>query len=294
MKSIKNKLEKSENLANDHDSLKISRATLLSLDPTLRKRYEYFEKFTAKDLSGIEIGPSYRPTFSKSEGWKTLIIDTLDKEELISKYGSDSHITYEMIQSIENVDLVWDGKFDWTKNLSNSYSWVVACHVIEHQVDLIAFLNQISRAVQEDGFLFLAIPNKNLMFDFFRKESDLTDVLTAYLFPEVHNLRSKLDEVRLTCLLDGRNAWSRDWAKNNLTKQPKVINDENKIKQEVHSIIHNPLENEYVDRHRWVFSPSSFSLIIKQLRDLDLAHWEVVDLIDGEDCEFLAVLRKRS
>ena len=242
----------------------------------------------------MEIGPSYRPTFAKADGWNTFIIDTSSKIELVQKYRTDLNITETMLDSIESVDYVWNGRDDWDKVIGGSFDWVVACHVIEHQLDMIGFLNQIARMVVRQGFLFLAIPNKNLMFDYYRRESDFTDVLAAHLFPDAHNFKSRIDEILFTCLLDGRNAWAEDYAekKRSLNQLPSIINSQKDIKSSVESIMKNPLETKYVDRHRWAFTPSTFQNLLLELLEHGLCDWQVVEFASGEDCEFLVVLKK--
>jgi 2-polyprenyl-3-methyl-5-hydroxy-6-metoxy-1,4-benzoquinol methylase len=70
-----------------------------------------------------------------------------------------------MFDSIEPVDLAWDGKPAMGDFLHDKYDWFVACHVIEHQTCLISFLQDIEQVTLNGGWLVLAIPNKDLMFD---------------------------------------------------------------------------------------------------------------------------------
>ena len=264
------------------------------MDAFSLSRHEFFSKHVSKFEKGIEIGPSYRPTFPKKDDWNIFIVDTMDKQDLIKKYQEDPNITKSMIESIEDVDLVWDGSSDLKASMSNEVEFVIACHVIEHQVCLIAFLNMAERLTSNGGLLFLTIPHNELMFDYYRNKGTISDVLTAYFFTEAHNFRMRLDEILLTALLENRNSWDSEFSKMNTlnNKRPQKINTEKQLTELLKNIINSPSEVSYVDRHRWVFSPESFNTLIQQLFDLGLSNWKVSSIAPGIDCEFMVVLEK--
>ena len=49
-----------------------------------QSRHEFVSKHVSKYEKGIEIGPSYRPTFPKKDDWNIFIVDTMDKQDLIN------------------------------------------------------------------------------------------------------------------------------------------------------------------------------------------------------------------
>jgi len=264
------------------------------MDAFSQSRHEFFSKHVSKYEKGIEIGPSYRPTFPKKDEWNIFIVDTMDKQDLIKKYQDDENITNSMIDSIEDVDLVWNGSSDLKASMTTEVDFVIACHVIEHQVCLITFLNMTERLTSEAGLLFLAIPHRELMFDYYRNESTISDALSAYFFTDAHNLRMRLDEILLTALLENRNSWDSEFSKMSAlnNKHPRKINTGEQLIELLKNTINSPNEASYVDRHRWVFSPDTFSILIQQLFDLGLSSWKVSDITLGVDCEFLVVLKK--
>jgi hypothetical protein len=264
------------------------------MDAFSNARNQFFGTYIAQLSHGIEIGPSYRPTFSKSDGYQTFVIDVQDQLSLVSKYSVDPNINEEMIKRIESVDLVWDGATPLSGLLKVKYDWLVACHVIEHQTCLISFLQDIGQITSNEGKLLLAVPSRDLMFDYYRPVSTIGDVVTAKMDSRSHNLKARVDELFYTSLLAGLNAWSTDFAESvkieNIVPEP-CANPTN-LQTLLAKIISDPWEDSYVDRHRWVFTPKSFEALISILHQVGLSPWQIESVQPGIDCEFMAVLKK--
>ena len=264
------------------------------MDAFAAARNSFFGEYIAELSRGIEIGPSYRPTFSKSDGYQTFVVDVQDQLSLVSRYSSDPSITEEMINSIESVDLVWDGETPLGGLLPDKYDWFVACHVIEHQTCLISFLQDIGQVTLNGGKLLLAVPNRDLMFDYYRPVSTIGDVITAKIDSKSHNLKARVDGLFYTSLLEGLNAWSKDLAestkKKNIFPQPCAHLDS--LQTLLSEIMSKPWETGYVDMHRWVFTPKSFEALIGILHQMGLSPWGIESVQPGIDCEFMAVLKK--
>ena len=147
-------------------------------------RRNVFENWVDRDSHGLEIGPSYRPTFPKAQGWQVLVVDHCDTAELVAKFRADPNVPSFMIDQIEPVDLVSSGAtYSDIPGTPYNLDFVVACHVIEHTMDLIGFFNGMSDIVRLDGLLMLAIPSAHLSFDFYRPLSTLGDVIMAHRAP---------------------------------------------------------------------------------------------------------------
>jgi predicted SAM-dependent methyltransferase len=59
--------------------------------------------------------------------------------------------------------------------------YAVASHVVEHVPDLIDWLTEIASVLRSTGELRLIVPDKRFLFDIFRRETSLADVLLSYI-----------------------------------------------------------------------------------------------------------------
>ena len=96
----------------------------------------------SKDQLGIEIGPSYNPVCPKKGGWNVKTLDHADQETLQEKYKP---LPVDETK-IEAVDYIWqDGSLEQSvpADKHGSFDYVMASHVVEHQPDLISFLQSV-------------------------------------------------------------------------------------------------------------------------------------------------------
>lgn len=261
-------------------------------------RNSYFGKYVNKAQRGIEIGPSYRPTFAKKDGWNVVTMDHCSKEDLISKYR-DEKIDEKFISNIEKVDYVWTGQtYDELFNGQGEFDYIVASHVIEHAPDLLSFLEATSNLLADSGYLLLAVPDKKATFDFFRPNTTIGDIIIGHLNPALYDLKALLDESHLRCDLDGAIAWNREVSINNLRNQNfPSPSYETKI---IEKLLNRTLEEgvvenkEYRDAHRWVFTPETLQDLIGLLSDTGLINYQVIDWTHTGYYEFLMVLQKKN
>jgi SAM-dependent methyltransferase len=267
------------------------------MDLEQHTRREFFSKFISKDFTGLEIGPSYRPTFPKSEGWNIKVLDHCKKAELISKYAS-LKVPKSFLNAIEEVDYVWKSE-KYSELISKNeqdLKYVVACHVIEHVNDFLDFLNQMSQILEKDGYLLLAIPDKKSTFDFYRPNSTLGDVVIGNLSPSLYDIMAQIDEDYLRCELDGAIAWNQEVSSEAIATgnfpAPSIgfepISDliRSKLRKNHES------EDEYRDGHRWIFTTSSFIDLVNALRTIGLIDFSVEEYQETNYYEFLVALRK--
>ena len=257
------------------------------------QRLEFFSRFVSKNAYGLELGPSYRPTFSKSEGWNVKTLDHCDTPELKDKYLADPHTPNELVERIEAVDFVWQGQpYLDIPGMDGDFDYVVACHVIEHQFDLIQFLNDIASVIKDQGLLLLAVPQRSLMFDSARPLSTLGDVVIAHKDKSLYDLKVYLDETSLRVNRNEIGCWIGDYRNNpdsdltfNFTGK-----ETNKLFQQLVGNYEPP--SEYRDGHRWVFEPETLEYLISQLRAAGLTNLKVKERGHGFGCEFFLVLEK--
>ncbi|WP_206811080.1 methyltransferase domain-containing protein [Paradesulfitobacterium ferrireducens] len=232
---------------------------------------------------GLEIGASYSPVVSKKAGFRVEVIDHADAETLREKYKRQE----VEIENIEDVDYVWSGEpLNELTGKTDYYDWIIASHVIEHTPDLIAFLQQCEQMLKPGGILALAIPDHRYCFDIFRSVSTPGDVIQAHLEQRKRHTPGAIwDHFSMIVRKGDTVSWgsghqgiftlihSRDEAKFMFEKALAI--------------------NEYFDVHNWCFTPSSFRLILEDIRVLGfLKNILVQSFFPTVGCEFIVQLKK--
>lgn len=227
--------------------------------------------------SCLEIGPFDSPLLL---GVNIEYFDVLSQQELqlrALQHGrtSDGVPFIHYVSKFGNLDVV-DKKF-------NS---VISSHVIEHQTDLVRHLQAIERILEENGKYYLIIPDKRYCFDSNLAESNLAQVLAAFVEARTrHKLESVLEH---RCLTTHNNPYlhlfgmhgSLDF--NNLGGKFQRAIDE------------FTLSEDYLDVHAWYFTPKSFVSIIRGLNILSLVNLRVDKIYSTPygELEFCVILTK--
>ena len=233
-----------------------------------------------KKGKGLEIGPSFNPIAPKSEGYDVDVLDHATADELKAKYaphGVD-------ITKIELVDFVCKGQpIDELVGRVGIYDWIIISHVIEHVPDIISFFRSCSNLLKPDGILSLAIPDKRYCFDFFRWPTSTGDVLQAWTEKNNrHRMGAVFDHLSLACKKGEQHAWGKmHYGKFSFVHD---FSDAASFFRDYGN------HNEYVDAHAWRFTPSSFRLILMDLKNLCLTDFSEVGFHDTAGCEFFVSL----
>jgi hypothetical protein len=255
-------------------------------------RNAYLTQRLNKNGYGIEIGPFFSPVAPKSQGWNTTVVDFTDQNGLISvaKNHSSDQIR-QMVDSIEPVDVVWNGTALDEACLAireEGFEYLIASHAIEHIPDLISFLQQVSHLAGKDFVLSLAVPDCRQTFDFFTPLSTTANALTAFREERKLHAPDTMFSVRAYMTwMDGASTWPVN-AKGNLSLPEPLEN--------AHFLYLEYLKNleagtqTYVDAHCWYWTPSSFRLMMLELNALGYIDFVVDDLVPGPQSEFLTQL----
>jgi SAM-dependent methyltransferase len=160
----------------------------------------------------------------------------------------------------------------------------VASHVFEHLTDPVHFLQRCERALSDTGRLYLLIPDRRYTFDYFRPVSTTGQVLQAFVDGRRrHGVGALYDQAAYSATRSGAAVWGPGW------QGPFGIA----------GVAHAGYENAlgadpsvYRDCHAWVFTASSFRLIMQELRELGLVALGETFFHDCIGCEFLMVLQR--
>jgi SAM-dependent methyltransferase len=236
----------------------------------------------------LEIGPSYNPTVTRADGWNVYSLDHASGEELRAKYSNNPAVDTARIQE---VDFVWSGgSLDSAIPAEHlgTFDAIIASHVIEHQPDLVSFFHSISKILKPKGVLSLAVPDKRFCFDYFMPISLTGDVLEAASAKRTrHSRKSQFNPVAYNTLVDGEIGWmqgpigSLSFLEGDIEQAKKIFDSHD-----------TGAESAYVDVHTWYFTPSSFKLIMLELRALGLIDLEEEEYFPPHGVEFYISMRK--
>jgi hypothetical protein len=206
------------------------------------------------ELRGAEIGALDKPiTDPRSEN--IIYVDYADTHFLQQKYADDPHVN---IRNVVSVTAIW-GKRRLIEALSGqAVDYVIASHVVEHVPDLITWLAEIHESLNEDGQLRLAVPDKRFTFDILRRETNLSDIIAAYIVgarrPQAREIS---DHLMSAALVDCLTIWRGECDRKEL-KPVFSLSGAIALAKEVMA------SDGYFDVHCWVFSPESFAELMAE------------------------------
>ncbi|MCK5607969.1 class I SAM-dependent methyltransferase [Candidatus Pacearchaeota archaeon] len=127
-----------------------------------------------KQLKGIEIGALCYPTLNKEDS-NILFLDRLHTSELINFHGSE----YSN-ENFTEVDFVTNDAPLKDVLKGEKYDYFIANHVIEHLPDFIGWMEDLYDHLNDNGIIFLAIPDKFFTFDKNRMETSCGHIIVDY------------------------------------------------------------------------------------------------------------------
>jgi len=238
---------------------------------------------------GLEIGPSYSPLVPKASGARVETVDHADRDTLVEKYRAWG-LPEEKLAQIEEVDYIWaGGSLAEAVGERGAFEYIVASHLVEHTVDLIGFLRDCSVLLTPDGVLSLVVPDKRYCFDRFQPHTSVGAAVDAHVFPRRFHTPGSLLDHHAYASKRGESAIAWD----PLDAAPLSLQFDD-ITAGRDSIEAGLSGDSYHDVHRWKFTPSSFRLLVQDLRALGYH-----DLVEAGDVvtrrfEFFITFRKAS
>jgi SAM-dependent methyltransferase len=178
-----------------------------------------------------------------------------------------------------NVDFVFNGSLS-SIPLKRQLDYIVASNVIEHVPDPIDFLVQSEKFLKPGGQLHLVVPDTRYCFDYYRELTSISQVIDRFGCSN-SSLGVAADVVLNTC----KKGESMAWGEGALG----AIQLVNSIEQSLRDFDYfgNELKKGYVDLHNWVFTPSSFRLLINDLRLLGYVDFSEAYFMDTQGFEFI-------
>jgi predicted SAM-dependent methyltransferase len=229
---------------------------------------------------GLEIGPSHNPIAPKIAGFNVKVLDHLSDEALIRYYVGHG----VCLENIEHVDYVWHGEqFTELVGAEHVFDWIIASHVIEHTPCLITFIRNCEAVLKEHGALSLVVPDKRYCFDVYREKTSLSSILDAFREKrKIHSPGTAAEYFLNVATKGGHIAWSHE-----TEGETRFVHGLSDAKQAMKGI---ESDGAVMDLHSWVFTPSSFRLLIEDLHQLGCIQVRERCFFDTEGCEFFVTL----
>lgn len=220
--------------------------------------------------AGLEIGAFQRPTVTDTNV-QMKFLDFYSTEELreqIARSGGDP-------TSVVGVDYVAQGE-DYRNCVDRTFDFIIANHVFEHIVDVVAWLRMLSELLNLGGHLLLTIPEKKRSFDQFRDDTSIAHILDDYFSD------APLADKAYPHALDTSIFYDRAYIKQDMTAET-LFNVERILKAKHHPGV-----------HCHVFQGETFlSRIMKPLLFTKLIDFSLVDFVEKSPWgEFNVVLKK--
>jgi SAM-dependent methyltransferase len=238
-------------------------------------RTDFFSLISAS-LNALEIGPFNNPSVT---GPRVKYFDTLSTVDL-KKRAKEIGIDQSNIPEIHWISP--DGDLSVVQEL---FDCCVSSHAIEHQPDLVRHLINVAGLLSPGGRYFLAVPDRRFTFDHFLKDSNIAEVIEAHHEGrQRHTLQSVIEHRALTTHNDPVAHWNGTHGDDEI--------DASKIQSAIREFEET---DGYLDVHAWIFTPSSFRIIMMALFQLGLTQLSVERVyptLRGSN-EFYVILRKQ-
>ena len=250
--------------------------------------------------NGLEIGPCCRPhlknipsiTYAK-------YLDYFSNEELFNIHNKTKWV---MDEGLQHIDYVIKNNIKYTDVISEKFDLIYSSHSIEHAPCLISMLQNWSDVLNDNGLVFLGIPDYYFIFDRYKNPSTIFDVLNIYY--KNTTIPASLQILENQYLNADNNThlhWSNEF--NNEFSRLKYLKDyEDNINSKSTNIINNIsniknilLNNKnYIDTHCWKFSPCNFKHIMDILYKTKLIDLKLIRCYNTirYHNEFFAIIQK--
>lgn len=244
-------------------------------------RAEFFKMFPdINKIKSLEIAPWCTPVLT---GKYVKYFDIFDKKNLI-EIAIKQKLDITKIPEIHYTDPEGD-----MSSIKEKFELVFSAHNIEHQIDLVGHLNQIANLLENDGSFFILIPDKRFCFDHYIAATPLSEVLAVHWQkPHTHSLQTILSMRCETAHNDAEKHWQGESGEIAYESPDNEACFINAFKH------YNDTNGNYIDAHKWRFTPESFYNIVEKLYKMKLQPLRVkkVFCTDQNTFEFFAILYK--
>ena len=260
------------------------------------ERFHHLHTVVHRDSPGIEIGPWRHPVAPKREGYRTLVIDVLDTEELRAM-ARKRNLPDGEISLIEDVDIVGDGSnlHDLVRGrgFGGRFAWIVSCHNFEHLPDPVRFLRDCEQLLEPGGALAMIVPDKRYSIDRFQPPATVAEMLRAWIGGrgQDESAWERFKQKALKShLVDAAGRRRKLWSRRTSDAGTILVDDPRHAFAQLGEELSAAMPPESFLGHRWRFTPAVFELMILDLRALGIVSMEA-ETFPADGVEFSAILR---
>ncbi len=233
------------------------------------------------DGPGLEIAPLFRPTLERNR-YDIYYCDCCPAEESRKKHKGYDH------EDIVDIDFIWTPgtRLCDAAPKGIKFNYVIASHVIEHVPDPVGFILDIFEAMRGGGILSLAVPDKRKCYDYFRRETDVAQL--------VHNFMNKITIPSTEQIFDFLTnnidtSYNQPWLTGEKFEECKrCYTDE----QALSFCRHVLLTGQYLDVHCSVFTPDGFFKNFSKIIELGIISNAKIHEPYSGDGEFFCKIEK--
>lgn len=240
---------------------------------------------------GLEVSPYFNPAVCKDQ-YNVRYVDYVDNATLKKKAAENP---VGKTCDVPEIDWVWHPGKRLRKCIPKgiTFDYVVASHVFEHVPNVIGWLNEIFEVLHNDAKLALAIPDRRLTMDFYRRESTLGDIVGNWIESPCHPTPAQVMDFLCQSFHDTRQKPDDpmiDVASIPFGEVPRHYSDEKALEFAIWS--HNT--RGYLDVHCTVWTPHSFMDLMTRVSSLGLLNVEISQPIENPGRgEFIVHLTKK-
>lgn len=240
--------------------------------------------------SGIEIGALNNPIISPASG----LCEYIDYTNTAGLKEQHKGLP-ERAAGIVDVTHVWRGSGSLAEVVGGAerYDYAIASHVIEHVPNTLGWLRGILDTLKPGGVFNLAIPDKRYTFDVNCPVSTIGQVIEADLLNlSTPSVRQMFDHCAHIAKIEPGDIWKTPINPEALPP----FNGEYALwlaEAQAKQIVEN---GAYFDSHCWIYTPSSFLKILRQVSQLGRFGFEIAEFFNTEQgsFEFFISLRRPS
>ncbi len=244
---------------------------------------DYIRSLIPPQKPALEIGPAFSPILPKRLGFDVQVVDHADQNTLIEKYRD--HVPD--ISMIEPVDVIWQGEALPTLLPPRHFNAIVASHVIEHAPDFVGFLRDCSAMLTDGGAIYFIIPDRRYCFDALAPLSDPAKVIEDHRQRRVRHSFESFYRVGSQVKANGEPAWGQ----HSISRLDFITGTPAGWLEDAEAMSNSPT---YIDNHENFFTPSSFALLIEELRYIGLIDIGLEFVTRSRGPEFIAILSRRA
>jgi hypothetical protein len=235
------------------------------------------EMVDLRNTAGLEIGAMDLPFVEPGEGHCDFadFRSTEELQELARKtVGHNPEFLVPVLYNLrEGYDVI-----------SKIYDWIAAAHVVEHVADLIWWFDVLHSKLHANGIVFLVVPDKRFTFDYHRRLTNLSDVVTAHQQRlRTPSFKQVFDHYFYTTnQIDPGQIWQ------GVRPEPAMRDYASAIGRAENAL------KTYEDAHCSVFTPESFNELMNELMATGLSKFRLESLRPTSlyQLDFTAMLRR--